>query len=129
MQNTNSHQTKILADMAFFLHDIRYIILFYVFGDFLTTRHALAYGFEENIFLRAVMTEYGVWSFLILKLVFLIIVYYNYKLLRQESAGWRRLWEISKKFIISVGIFLVFNNLMVIFLECSFLEIIKSIPL
>jgi len=129
MQNTNSHQTNILADMAFFLHDIRYIILFYVFGDFLTTRHALEYGFEENIFLRSVMAEYGVWSFLILKLVFLIIVYYNYKLLRQESGGWRRLWEISKKFIISVGIFLVFNNLMVIFLECSFLEIIKSIPL
>ncbi|MDW7733349.1 MAG: hypothetical protein SCH66_13100 [Methanolobus sp.] len=128
MSNVNCHAT-VISDLVAFLQDVRYIILFFVLGDFFTTQHALNYGFEENGFLRLVMAEYGVWSLVILKMLFLVVVYCNYRLLRQEGAGWMRLWGFSKGFIASVGIFLVLNNLMVIFMECSLIQAIQSIPL
>ena len=127
MQYTSNH-TSMVAHLAVFLHDVRYIILFYVLGDFFTTRHALNYGFEENGFLRMVMAEYGVWSLLVLKMLFLVIVYYNYKLLRQEGPKWAKLWDVSKMLIGFVGIFLVANNLMVIFFECSLIQLVGSFP-
>lgn len=117
------------SDLVAFLQDVRYIILFFVLGDFFTTRHALNYGFEENGFLRIVMAEYGIWSLLVLKMLFLVIVYCNYRLLREEGAGWMRLWGFSKGFIVSTGIFLVLNNLMAIFMECSIIRAIQSILL
>jgi hypothetical protein len=46
-----------------FLHDVRYIILLYIEGDFLTTFHALSngYGFEENGLLSGIMANHGIW--------------------------------------------------------------------
>ncbi|MBN2110252.1 MAG: hypothetical protein JW705_04100 [Methanosarcinaceae archaeon] len=120
MANTVFHRT-VVSEIAAFLHDVRYIILFYVFGDFLTTQQALKYGIEENVFLRMLMAEYGLWSLLASKVLFLVIVYCNYRSLRQEETKLALLWDISKTFIVSVGIFLVVNNLMVIFFECSIL--------
>ncbi|WP_406656168.1 hypothetical protein V7O62_09925 [Methanolobus sp. ZRKC2] len=127
MHNANGHLSP-TADLINFLYDIKYIILFYVLGDFFTTQHALNYGFEENGFLRFVMAEYGVWSLFILKLLFLVVVYFNYKLLRQEGPEWAKLWDVSKVVIGFVGIFLVVNNLMVIFLEFSLIQLIGNIP-
>ena len=43
-----------------FLGDIKHIVLFYVLGDFITTYHALDYGFEENPFLAILMDEFGI---------------------------------------------------------------------
>ncbi len=110
-----------------FLKDVKYIVLFYVLGDFLTTAHALEYGFEENDFLAAVFQSYGVESLLVLKVFFLAIVYWNYRILSDSDSRWTDLlWVLSRKSIAIVGLFLVVNNLMVIFMECSVLQVIHT---
>ncbi|MDG6243090.1 MAG: hypothetical protein QCH31_01675 [Methanolobus sp.] len=102
--------------------------MFYVLGDFLTTAHALKYGFEKNAFLALVIDNYGVWSMFILKVLFLAIVYWNYSLLKESGSRWTDLmWTMSRKLIVFVGLFLVLNNLMVIFMECSLLQLIRAI--
>lgn len=110
-----------------FLKDVKYIVLFYVLGDFLTTAQALKYGFEENNFLAAVFQSYGVESLLVLKVFFLAIVYWNYRILSDSDSRWTDLlWVLSRKSIATVGLFLVVNNLMVIFMECSVLQVIHT---
>lgn len=111
-----------------FLKDTKYIILFYVLGDFLTTAQALNYGFEKNKFLAAVFQSYGVESLLVLKVFFLVIVYWNYRILKESGSRWTDLlWTLSRKSIAIVGLFLVVNNLMVIFIECSMLQVIHTV--
>lgn len=115
-----------LRHLTSFLHETRYIILFYVFGDFLTTAYALQYGFEENGFLSAIMDRYGVMSLLILKLLFLGIVYYNYRsLLSSGSKLMENIWHASKTCIALVGIFLVLNNTLVICGSYSLIQMIR----
>lgn len=124
MHNANLYNSQ-LTNISDFLRDIKYIIVFYVLGDFLTTAHALNYGFEENDFLAAVIQDYGVGSLLILKTLFLVIVYWNYRMLKESDSKWTDLlWVTARKSIALVGLFLVVNNLMVIFMECSLLQII-----
>lgn len=127
MHNTIQYglQFKKISD---FIWDVKYIIVFYVLGDFLTTAHALKYGFEKNAFLALVIDNYGVWSMFILKVLFLAIVYWNYSLLKESGSRWTDLmWTMSRKLIVFVGLFLVLNNLMVIFMECSLLQLIRAI--
>ncbi|WP_407355005.1 hypothetical protein [Methanolobus sp. WCC5] len=126
MHNANQYVAQ-FEKISDFILDIKYIIVFYVLGDFLTTAHALKYGVEENAFLAMVMANYGVGSMFILKVLFLAIVYWNYSLLKDSGSRWTDLiWIMSRKFIVFVGLFLVVNNLMVIFMECSLLQIIRS---
>ncbi|MCD4704053.1 MAG: hypothetical protein K8R64_07160 [Methanosarcinaceae archaeon] len=122
---THNYTTTDFKKINAFLYDIRYIIIFYVFGDFITTFHALNYGFEENGFLAAVMADYGIWSLLVLKFLFLGIVYWNYKTLRDASKPWTTtVWNASKFLVAFAGFVLVVNNLMVIFSRCSLFEFI-----
>ncbi|MBC7085166.1 MAG: hypothetical protein H5T43_02185 [Methanomethylovorans sp.] len=107
-----------------FLMEIRYIILFYILGDFITTMHALQYGFEENKFLAAFMDAYGIWSLLFLKLLFILIVYYNYVSIKNaNSKNMNLLWTLSKKGIAFTGLFLMINNIMVIWYDYSLLQL------
>ncbi|MEZ5334454.1 MAG: hypothetical protein R2741_04035 [Methanolobus sp.] len=129
MHNVNLYDSQITR-LSEFLRDIKYIIVFYVLGDFLTTAKALNYGFEENDFLAAVMQDYGVGSLLILKILFLIIVYWNYIMLKEAGSKWTDLlWVTARESIAIVGLFLVVNNLMVIFMECSLLQAIQTMAL
>jgi hypothetical protein len=113
------------SELRLFFSDIKYIILFYVLGDFFTTLHALNYGVEENGFLVMIIEEFGIWSILILKMVFLGIVYWNYQLLNDVNTKWTTaLWKFSRKAIALVGLFLVVNNLMVIFMQSSLIQLI-----
>ncbi len=127
MDNLSQYGSQ-FTNIFSFLKDAKYIILFYVLGDFLTTAQALNYGFEENKFLAAVFQSYGVESLLILKVFFLAIVYWNYRILKESSSRWTKfLWILSRKSIAVVGLFLVVNNLMVIFIECSMLQVIHTV--
>ncbi|WP_340819730.1 hypothetical protein [Methanolobus sp. WCC4] len=129
MHNTALYNSQ-LTNISDFLMDIKYVIVFYVLGDFLTTAHALNYGFEENDFLAIIMQNYGVGSLLVLKVLFLAIVYWNYRMLKESGSRWMDLlWVMSRKCIVLVGLFLVVNNLMVIFMECSLLQIIQTMPI
>ncbi|MEA1984815.1 MAG: hypothetical protein U9N13_04110 [Euryarchaeota archaeon] len=126
MESTARYQGTIdFKKINAFLYDIRYIIIFYVLGDFITTFHALNYGFEENGFLAAIMTDFGIWSLLVLKFLFLGIVYWNYQILQDASQPWTTtLWNASKSLVALAGFVLVVNNLMVIFSRCSLFEFI-----
>ncbi|SFM48531.1 hypothetical protein [Methanolobus profundi] len=129
MHNANLYYSQ-FENVSDFLRDVKYIIVFYVLGDFLTTAHALNYGFEENDFLAVIMQNYGVGSLLILKILFLAIVYWNYRMLKESGSRWMDLlWVMSRKCIALVGLFLVVNNLMVIFMECSLLQVIQTMAI
>ncbi len=126
MESTTRYYEAIdFKEINTFLYDIRYIIIFYVLGDFITTFHALNNGFEENGFLAAIMADFGIWSLLVLKVLFLGIVYWNYQVLRDASQPWTTtLWNASKSLVALAGFILVVNNLMVIFSHCSLFEFI-----
>lgn len=109
-----------LNPFVHFIVDIKYIIAFYVLGDFITTYHALNYGLEENPFLAILMNEFGIWSMLMMKILFVGIIYWYYLTLMNEEASWKsQLWFASKSTVSIVGIFLVVNNLLVIFSKYS----------
>lgn len=112
-------------EISEFLHDARYIILLYIVGDFLTTFHALSngYGFEENGFLSGIMAEHGIWSLLIVKMLILFVIYWNYRSIRASVHSYaRRLWDISRLGVSLFGLVLVINNLMVISMRFSLFE-------
>lgn len=112
-----------------FLADIKYIILFYVLGDFITTYHALDYGLEENPFLLILMNEFGIWSMLIMKILFIGIIYWYYLTLMSTESLWKtQLWFASRSTVSMVGIFLVVNNLLVIFSKCSLVQLLGITP-
>jgi hypothetical protein len=112
-----------------FLADIKYIILFYVLGDFVTTYHALDYGLEENPFLLILMNEFGIWSMLMMKILFIGIIYWYYLTLMSTESLWKtQLWFASRSTVSMVGIFLVVNNLLVIFSKCSLVQILGITP-
>jgi hypothetical protein len=69
-------------------------------------------------------------SLLILKILFIGIVYWNYTILKDSDSKWTDLlWRLSRKGIAFVGLFLVVNNLMVIFMECSLVQILHTVAL
>jgi hypothetical protein len=128
-ENVNSSRINV-TEVGKFLFDIKYIVLFYVIGDFFTTMHALQYGFEENGFLSIMMDQYGVWSLLILKILFLGLVYYNYLAIKSAGSKWLNLfWSASKKVIALAGIFLVINNTLVICGSYGLIQMIRLILL
>lgn len=107
-----------------FLYDIRYIILFYVFGDFLSTYWALNYGFEQNGFLAAAMEEFGVGILLVLKMCFITIVYWTYKQFKQSDMKFKdTIWKYARNAIAFMGVFLVANNMMVVVAKISLTDL------
>ena len=108
-----------------FVYDIRYIIMFYIIGDYLTTSHALGsgLGFEENGFLSGLMAEYGMTSLIIVKMLILGVIYWNYLTIKNsESSLSNLLWGFSKAGLSLMGFVLVVNNLMVIWMRISLFE-------
>lgn len=108
-----------------FIHDVRYILLLYIVGDFLTTFHALnsGVGFEENGFLAGLLGEYGFLSLVIVKIMIMGVVFWAYHSI--NAPGTRAssmLWAISKNGISFLGLVLVINNLMVICVKISLFE-------
>jgi len=118
-----------LNPFVHFIEDIKYIIVFYVLGDFITTYHALDYGLEENPFLAILMNEFGIWSMLMMKILFIGIIYWYYLTLMNEETSWKsQLWFASKSTVSMAGIFLVVNNLLVIFSKCSLIQLLGIAP-
>ncbi|WP_370574759.1 DUF5658 family protein [Methanomethylovorans sp.] len=113
------------AEISKFLYDVRYIILLYIVGDFLTTFHAIenGFGFEQNGLLASLMAQFGIWSLVIMKMVILGIVFWAYHTINSsESSVSRLLWTFSRTGISFLGLVLVINNLMVIWVRISLFE-------
>ncbi|TGC09145.1 DUF5658 family protein [Methanolobus halotolerans] len=102
------------SDLKEFIHDVRYIFVFYVMGDILTTVFALenGLGYEAN-FLIAELLEYcGYYSIVMLKLFFLCFCFVDYLYLKKR--GHRSMWNGTRHMISLLGILVVINNLLVI---------------
>jgi uncharacterized membrane protein len=69
------------------------------------------------------MSDYRIWSLIVIKLLILLVVYWNYRSIRSSGHSYsRRLWDFSKVCISFLGLVLVINNLMVTFVRLSLFE-------
>lgn len=97
-----------------FFHDVRYIFIFYVLGDLLTTIFALetGTGYEANFVIAALLEDYGYYSIVVLKLLFISCCFLDYLYLKNR--GYCSLWNLTRHMIAILGILVVINNLLVI---------------
>jgi hypothetical protein len=103
-------------ELASFLYDVRYVILFYVLGDWLTTLYALEYGFEGNILPAIVIEKYGIFYILLLKFLFMVLLFRSYLVIR--NFPW--LWNFTRKTVAGIGLVVSVENFMVILLGTRF---------
>lgn len=101
-------------DIRGFFHDIRYVLLFYVIGDLLTTIFALEneLGYEANFIISGFLANYGYYSLIIMKLLFLSVCFLDYVYLKRHDH--LSTWNITRHCISALGILVVANNLLVI---------------
>lgn len=103
-----------MTSITSFLHEARYIILFYILGDLVTTYIALTHGaYEVNPFL----TSYGLT--LILKLAFLCLLSLVYISLKR----WPTSWNVCKHTIAGLGVLATLSNIAVIFSGYSLFQL------
>lgn len=102
------------ASIKEFCSDIRYIFLFYVIGDISTTVFALEneLGYEANFIISGFLDNYGYYSLVVIKLLFLCICFLDYLYLKKR--GHPSTWNITRHSISVLGMLIVTNNLLVI---------------
>lgn len=105
-------------ELSSFLYDVRYVILFYVFGDWMTTLYALEYGFEGNILPAIVIAKCGIFYVLLLKFLFMVLLFRSYMVIR--NFPW--LWDFTRKTVAGVGLVVSLENFMVILLGSHFFQ-------
>ena len=105
-------------EITSFLYDIRYVILFYVLGDWLTTMYALEYGFEGNVLPAIVIAKYGISYLLVLKFLFLILLFGAYQLIRSFPL----LWDFTRNMVAGIGVLVSAENFLVILLGARFFQ-------
>ena len=111
-----------------FLWDIRLVMIFYVLGDWITTVYAMEYGYEGNFFLSRVISMYGIHSILVLKLLFLVVLFWYYLSVVRLGSKWAfTMWDASKDSIAVLGIFLTVSNLFVIYFGNSLFQMLGVI--
>ena len=103
-----------------YLYDIRFIILFYVIGDWASTVYALPFGKEYNSVPAMILNNYGIYHLLIIKIGFILLLFYMAPIIK---VGKYR-WAILKHTIEFIGILVTVNNLMVIFSGNSLMQAI-----
>ncbi len=101
-----------------YLYDIRFIILFYVIGDWASTFYALPFGTEYNPVPAMILENYGIYHLLLIKIAFVLLLFYVAPII-QTSQG---RWELTKRIIESVGVLVTVNNLMVVWYGSSLIE-------
>jgi hypothetical protein len=101
-----------------YLYEIRFIIIFYVIGDWGSTVYALPQGMEYNPVSAMILENYGIYHLLLVKVVFIFLLFYVAPTIK--ASGER--WALTKHTIESVGIFVTINNLMVIWYGNSLIQ-------
>lgn len=94
-----------------YLYEVRYIILFYVIGDWASTVYALPFGTEYNSVPAMILENYGIYHLLLIKIAFILLLFYMAPIIKVS----RFRWVMTKHIIESIGILVTVNNLMVIF--------------
>ncbi|HIH75310.1 MAG TPA: hypothetical protein HA306_09175 [Methanosarcina sp.] len=101
-----------------YLYDIRFIILFYVIGDWASTFYALPFGTEYNPVPAMILENYGIYHLLLIKVAFVLLLFYVSPVIKTSKGR----WELTKHIIESVGILVTVNNLMVVWYGISLVE-------
>ncbi len=101
-----------------YLYDIRFIILFYVIGDWASTFYALPFGTEYNPVPAMILENYGIYHLLLIKFAFILLLFYVAPIIKASKGR----WELTKRIIESVGILVTINNLMVVWYGSSLIE-------
>ena len=101
-----------------FLYDVRYVILFYVLGDWMTTLYALEYGFEGNVLPAIVIAKCGIFYVLLLKFLFMVLLFRSYLVIR--NFPW--LWDFTRKTVAGIGLVVSLENFMVILMGSRFFQ-------
>lgn len=106
-----------------YLYDIRFIILFYVIGDWASTVCALPFGVEYNQMSAIILEHYGVYFLLLPKIALILLLFYIAPMMKLV----RHSWPILKHTIELIGILVTVNNLMVIFVGYSLVQVIGMV--
>ena len=101
-----------------YLYDIRFIILFYVIGDWASTFYALPFGTEYNPVPAMILENYGIYHLLLIKIAFVLLLFYVAPIIKTSQGR----WELTKHIIESVGVLVTVNNLMVVWHGSSLIE-------
>jgi len=93
---------------------VRYFIAFYFVGDILTTFFAIEMdmGVEGNYIISKSIEHYGFSILIVIKLLFLLLFYIEYLYLKKNQQ--QELWALLRYSLITVGILIVANNILVI---------------
>ena len=114
---------NIQKSLVSYLYDIRFIILFYVIGDWASTVYALPFGSEYNSVPAMILENYGIYHLLLVKIGFILLLYYIAPMIKVSKYR----WTITKHVIESIGILVTINNLMVVFNGNSLIQAIGLI--
>jgi hypothetical protein len=110
-----------MKSLRAFLGDSKYVMLFFVFGDWITTLYALPVGVEGNAVPSLVLEHFGAWGLLVMKLAFVVLLFvFYYYFIEKNPTTWKKV----KYICVAMGVFAVVNNLMVIFLGTSPLQLL-----
>jgi hypothetical protein len=101
-----------------YLYEIRFIIFFYVIGDWVSTVCALPQGMEYNPIPAMILENYGIYHLLLVKIGFILMLFYAAPLIKTSG----KKWAFMKHTIESVGIFVTANNLMVVYYGNSLIQ-------
>lgn len=93
-----------------FLYEARFIILFYVIGDWMTTWYALPEAYEGNPIPALILEKYGIYHLLLLKVLFIFLLFFCSGTIKTSP----RKWAFTKHMIEGTGVVLTVSNLMVI---------------
>lgn len=106
-----------------FLYEIRFIILFYVIGDWASTVYALPFATEFNPVPAMILENYGVYHLLLIKVVFVFLLFYMAPMLKASKGR----WTLTKHIIESIGVLVTANNLLVITYGSSLIQVLGLI--
>ena len=111
---------KIQRSFISYLYDVRFIILFYVIGDWASTVFALPFGEEYNSVPAMILEHYGIYHLLLIKIGFVLLLFLMAPIIKVSEFR----WVILKRVIEFIGIMVTLNNLMVIFNGSSLVQVI-----
>jgi hypothetical protein len=113
---------NIWSSLSSYLYEIRFIILFYVIGDWVSTVYALPFGEEYNSVPAMLLANYGIYCLLLAKIGFILMLFIFYTAPSIKISKYR--WAFTKHTIEFVGILVTINNLMVVWIGNSIIQAI-----
>lgn len=106
----------------FIFRDLFFIFLFYVVGDTVTTYYGLQLGHQEynSIMLQLLNLQYGIYYIFVIKLIYIVGLYYVFKYLVNQNCLKTRYY--LSNVILGFGVFLTVSNLSVIYTGYNLLQ-------